>query len=90
MARFYSSCQGNRGKATRLGTMTGNRNGVITQAAGWQGCIEVECFYNRDADRDEFEVRLTPWGGSGGQTRLIASGILDANIEDPFIPALIA
>lgn len=87
MAHFFTSCHGNRGKATRLGAAS---SGASTEAAGWKGCIEVNVWHNKDKDRDEFEVRLVPWGGAGGQARVIASGILNSEIEDPFIPALIA
>ena len=87
MAHFYSSCQGNRGEATRLGD---KKSGAVTEAAGWNGCIQVNVFYNEKHNRDEFTVTLRTWAGSDYKAHIIASGILDANIEDPFIPALIA
>jgi hypothetical protein len=87
MAHFYGTVQGHRGEASRLGAKSA---GIHTEAAGWSGCIDVQVFFNEKDQRDEFIVRLKPWGSSGGESRVIAEGILDSGITDPFIPALIA
>lgn len=87
MAHFYSSCQGRSGEASRLG---GKESGVTTLAAGWEGAIRVNVWYDEEHDRNEFRVMLEPWQGYGFTPRIIAEGILDAKIEDPYIPALIA
>ena len=87
MAHFWGTCQGHRGAAARSGAKS---SGMHTEAAGWSGCIDVQVFYNEDTQRDEFVVRLKPWGSSSGESRVIAEGILDSSIDDPFIPALIA
>lgn len=87
MAHFWGTCQGHRGMAERAGAKS---SGMTTQAAGWQGCIEVCISYDEETDRDMFVVSLVPWGSSGGGRRIIAEGVLDSSIEEPFIPALIA
>jgi hypothetical protein len=58
MAKFYGSCQGDRGEATRLG-----HTGLITTAASWDGCIKVEL-----KERDGViwaDVWSDTWHGSG-------------------------
>lgn len=87
MAHFWGTCQGHRGMAERAGAKT---SGMTTQAAGWRGCIETTVYYDKEHDRDMFVVRLVPWGSSPGSHRVIAEGVLDSGIEEPFIPALIA
>jgi len=71
MSRFYGRVQGNRGQATRCGNAT---SGLVTEAAGWGGCIEV-CVYYVDGDTEGFIVTMKPWHGSGDSVR-IASGII--------------
>ena len=87
MAHFYGTCHGNRKRATRLGV---KNSGMHTEAAGWKGCIDVQIFYDEETGRDKFYVRLKPWGMLTGESRVIAEGVLDSSITDPFIPALIA
>ena len=71
MSRFYGTVQGNRGKVTRCGNAS---SGLVTEAAGWGGCIEV-IVYDRDGDEDGFIVSMQPWQDSGDKVR-IASGII--------------
>ena len=78
MAHFYSSIQGQRGEATRLGSAS---SGITTVAAGWAGAIKVHVHFDETTGLDMYEVRLTPWEGSGGQSYVIASGVLDANVN---------
>lgn len=87
MAHFWGTCQGGRGKVERAGH---KNTGLHTEAASWTGCIDVQIWYDEDKEQNMFCVRLIPWGSSGGESRVIAEGILDSSIEDPFIPALIA
>jgi len=87
MAHFYGELQGNRGEATRLGA---KNSGLRVVAASWTGAIRTNIYWDEDKQKNMFHVRLIPWHGSGGESRLIAEGILDVSIEDPFIPALIA
>ncbi len=87
MSHFYGTLQGSRGQATRLGA---KNSGLRVQAASWTGCIETRIYYDKDHERNMFRVWLTPWGSQGGMGRIIAEGVLDSSIEDPFIPALIA
>lgn len=76
MAHFYGSVLGNRGAATRLG---GKSSGLDTEAAGWKGCIHTHIYHDDATGKDMYRVVLKPWSNSGGETREIASGVLDAN-----------
>lgn len=88
MAHFYGEIQGNKGEASRLGS---KQSGFRTVAASWSGAIETYIYWDKDAKRNMFSVYLIPWGGSSdGKRKLIAEGILDSAIDDPYIPALIA
>lgn len=73
MSHFYGTLQGSRGQATRCGTRS---SGVVTEAAGWKGCVETYVFEKDGLDM--FEVRLKPWQYSGGEYQVIAKGRLDA------------
>jgi hypothetical protein len=74
MSHFYGTLQGNRGQATRCGSKA---SGVSTYAAGWRGAIHVETFIGDDGE-DWFAVYLTPWQYSGGESRMLATGHLNA------------
>ncbi|RMH11896.1 MAG: hypothetical protein D6698_15815 [Gammaproteobacteria bacterium] len=76
MARFKGEVWG-RGKspATRLAHIQ-----LVTYAAGWRGAIKVTTWADGDVDR--FEVQLVPWQSSGGRSRTIATGVLDATSEE--------
>ena len=76
MSRFYGTVQGSRGQATRCGDTA---HGLVTEAAGWGGCIEV-MVYDRDEDEDGFVVSMTPWHGKGDKVR-IASGIIGDSVS---------
>ncbi len=76
MSHFYGTLQGNRGEATRCGSKA---SGVTTYAAGWGGAVRVTV-YEQDGE-DRYSVSLTPWQSSGGQSRLLAEGKLDATEE---------
>lgn len=78
MAHFYGELQGQKGAVSRLG---GKSGGIHTVAAGWHGAIRTDVFHNDETGEDRYEVWMTPWKGSGGDTRMIASGTLDANKE---------
>ena len=79
MSHFYGVLKGSRGQATRCATKTSALN---VTAAGWRGAVGVRVWYNADKGRDEYRVYLTPWQGSGGHSRLLAAGVLDATIAD--------
>ena len=76
MSHFYGVLQGNRGEATRCGTKS---SGVNVTAAGWGGAIEVTIWHNPETGKDMYHVWLRPWQGSGGNTQLLASGVLDSS-----------
>ena len=76
MAQFYGSVKGNRKEVHRL---SGKHYGLTTIAAGWEGCIRVNIYYNASTERDEYSVYLEPWQKEG-QTKLIAEGVLCSNV----------
>lgn len=76
MSHFYGTIQGSRGEATRCAT---KNSGLTTYAAGWKGAIRVDVSHHSDGT-DRFIVSLTPWQNSGGQTRVLAEGVLNANV----------
>lgn len=62
MARYYAEIQGNRGKASRMGTPT---SGMWAHVRGWDVGILVSLRPDpNDRANDMVEVRLT--GGSNG------------------------
>ena len=79
MSHFYGVLEGSRVQATRCGTKS---SGVNVTAAGWRGAVNVRVWYDADKDRDEYRVYLEPWHGSGGGSRLLAAGVLNATIAD--------
>lgn len=80
MARFYGEVWGkSQTKASRCGTQY---SGLVTNAAGWKGAIEVWVHRDpKDPEVDRFRVVLKPWKGSEGKRRLLAEGVLDASRE---------
>ena len=77
MSHFYGTIQGARGEATRTGT---KNSGMVTHAAGWGGAIRVDVYQDENGN-DMFRVSLGPWQNSGGRSRTLAIGRLDANSE---------
>ena len=77
MSHFYAQipCSSRNTTPTARG---GKSSGITTQAAGWQGCVEVNVWHNTEADVDEYRVCLTPWKNSGGERQELAQGILNA------------
>jgi len=75
MSRFYGTLQGSRGEATRCGTKD---SGVETYAAGWSGAIRVKVYPGANGE-DRYIVSLVPWQSSGGSSRILSEGVLDAN-----------
>ena len=71
MARFFGSARGERGEAHRLG-----HKQMVTQAACWQGCIEVE-LTNGPMQKTQAIVRLIPWQGGDAPSRILWSGIIE-------------
>ena len=62
MAHFFASIQGQRGKATRLGSKASSINATV---ASWQGAVDVRLWHNGATGEDMAEVSLIPWGNSG-------------------------
>jgi hypothetical protein len=76
MSQFYGTVKGQAAsEATRCG---GKASGITTHAAGWSGAIRVDVFADTDG-ADRFRVELVPWQSSGGSSRVLAEGLLDAS-----------
>lgn len=79
MAHFYGTLRGSRtSEATKSG---GKDSGLQATAAGWGGAIRTELFVVDG--RDYYRVMLTPWASSGGTSRVVAEGFLDATLPVP-------
>jgi len=86
--QFAGTVQGRTEMVERYGTKA---SGVITQAAGWGGCIKTRIYHNDEKGRDMFVVTMEPWMNGDGEITILAEGILDARITDPYIvPAMFA
>lgn len=86
--QFWGSLEG-RGKLVERGGT--KDSGLEVEAAGWRGRVCVIVWHNSAQGVDEFQVMLRPHWSDDGESKMIASGILDHRaLEDPFIPALIA
>ena len=63
MSHFYGTLQGNRGAATRQGTI---HSGFSAVAASWDGCIiRVKLYHNKDTGADRFLICQDSWHGHG-------------------------
>lgn len=86
--QFWSTLEGRGQMVERGGTKD---SGMQAALAGWEGRVTVRVWYNEAKGRDEFSVWLSPHWNGDGESKEIASGILDHRaLKDPFIPALIA
>lgn len=87
--QFYGTLQGNSNQSVdRCGSKA---NGVEVNAAGWAGRIKTRVYYDHATGKDMFKVWLFPHWQDSGNGVLLAEGILDHRIEDPFVvPALFA
>lgn len=81
-----------RGKSENTVERAGSkRSGLTVEAAGWNGRIQVRVWHNETKGVDEFSVLLRPHWNGDGESKEIASGVLDTRaLKDPYIPALIA
>ena len=62
MSHFYGTLQGNRGMATRQGTI---KSSFFATAASWDGCIRVYLDHDKDTGTDRFRVCQDTWHGQG-------------------------
>lgn len=60
MSHFYGTIQGQAGEATRRGS---KNSGLVTRAASYAGCIEVNLIHEEGVDYAI--IKLTPWKGAG-------------------------
>ena len=78
MAHFYGKVHGkNDGTSTRTGTPN---SGLMTEAMGWKGRIEVH-IYN-SAGADHFVVHLLNHPDQPEFSKCIASGVLDTTSKE--------
>ena len=87
--QFAGAVQGRaQTEAVRYGTKS---TGMSGQIGGWKGMIETRVWYDEKLDADRFRVKIIPhWHDSGGEV-ILAEGILDHEITDPFVvPAVFA
>jgi hypothetical protein len=85
MSQFYGTV---RGQAATTATRRGSKSsGITTHAAGWRGAIRVDVFASEDGTEDRYLVTLTPWQSGGGQSSILAEGVLDAAIQGKRIEA---
>ena len=68
MAHFYGTLQGNRGRASRLGSKD---SGLDVTAASWEGSVRV--YLRHEKGVDTAFVSLEPWYGKG-ESRVLYNG----------------
>ena len=78
MSHFYGKVIGNRGPATRGGS---KNSGYISQAASWEGAVEVNLFYNEEYEEDWAIVKLIPWQGNGSSITLYTGPVSGRDFE---------
>lgn len=81
MSHFYGSIPTSARKT--VATARGHKNtGLATLALGWKGGVRTYLYHENG--HDWYEVHLVPHPSTGGQGKLIASGLLDASeLTDP-------
>lgn len=72
MSYFYGTLQGSRGQATRCGT---KNSGVTTQAASWNGAVQVDLWYDKEKDVERYRVYQVSWHGKGVH-QILAEGVV--------------
>ena len=83
MSRFYGKLLGRHGG---ISTRCGHER-LVTNAAGWQGAIEVTLSPG-PGGTDQYLVELVPHPSRSGPRRTLASGILDATVDEYLQPAV--
>jgi hypothetical protein len=68
MAHFLAEIQGQRGPASRLGSVS---SGITATAASWAGGIRTELYVKDGVDWAD--VSMIPWHGNG-EARVLYSG----------------
>lgn len=88
-SQFAGSVTGNaKTSASRYGTKS---TGMTAIVGGWDGMIETRVYWNHEKGCDCFRVWLVPHWQDAGKDILLAEGILNHKIEDPFVvPAVFA
>ena len=69
----------------------GDRRGMSADVGGWNGMIRTRVWHDETTGKDMFRVDIVPHWSADGERTLLAEGILDCTITDPFIvPAVFA
>lgn len=86
--QFAGDLEGNSKRICRYGTKD---SGLTSEVGGWNGMIQTRVWYDRHKEQDRFAVYIIPHWQDDGTRKLIAEGVLDHSIEEPFIiPAVFA
>ena len=67
MARFYAEIQGNRGKASRMGTPN---SGMWCHIRGWNVGVEVRCLVDANG-KDYIDIYRTGGSSNGSSAKRI-------------------
>lgn len=80
------------GRAQTSGERYGTKDsGMSTSVGGWRGMIYTHVWYDKEKECDRFRVEITPHWNDSGKDIVLAEGILDHRIDDPFVvPTLFA
>lgn len=70
MAQFYADIQGNRGRATRMGT---KKSGLGGHIRGWHVGARVWMGYNEKTQEDECTIDLTSGSQGSGMTKRLGT-----------------
>lgn len=81
MSQFYASIQGNRGMATRQGTI---KSGLDGHVRGWHIGAQVFMSYNHETGKDECTIRLTSGSSGFGSDRFLGTFTAD-DLKNPII-----
>ena len=71
MSALYGTLKGAKGKATRCG-----HRELITQAASWDGAVQVTLNNDKKTGSTSYVVELIPWHGNGEYKKL-SEGIME-------------
>jgi hypothetical protein len=73
MSKFYGKIPA-WGSARRTDATSRGHNGIVTQAASWDGAVEVRLFLDEEG-KTRFRVYQTKWEGHGVE-KPIAEGVV--------------
>lgn len=82
MAHFYAGIQGNRGRATRLGTRSSGIDGFVN---GWDTGVSIRASYDHETGKDEIHLYATHGSNDSSSTYLgkIVDGVFIKSSQAP-------